>query len=606
MADYNSLLRSDLHEAVVDSIESNTAVGQQPSCVSGLLAGLSGLPSDVVHPVIDHSLQALQVCLDRINELKRNLRISRNSSARVNRLPDELFAEIFWYIAQADPCHRRRLSEITGLPTLIPVTHVCKHWRSMALENARLWATLLVEGFSTPGYISLGAIRSTALMAEYLRRSKSHPLSITTMPLSEDCVVDFADILQPHIHRIKRLHIRTGTEFAMLFVLLQLQMAAPHLEELSLEVSHSTEIQHSYLEYWDTILFCGQTPSLRSLSLSQVSIPLGVLWLRGLRHLTLNAHNMHMNAFLDALEKCPSLEALIILDDRPSAPLPGTSTIRGRVVSLPTLRSLTITLQSPFTIGHFLAHIRLPGMTRITINTRIHHLSISGSVRWALLPPVGRDFIHTISSLRTLQVLMHSNNHMSLRGYTRVFDLTGAPNIFTFAAQPELTMDLHCSSPACLLAWLVAEHTGGLPIGAIDTLLMGYSELVISREEWAGFLRSMHGLRSLYLAGTAEASLRSCLHALGARETDEHSGPVLGSSVPLLVQLQRLIIVEDGFDSNPSLRAALETAVQCLCADGALQRLDLVEVMGSGRRRPDATIERLGQFCTVEFSEDKL
>lgn len=75
----------------------------------------------------------------------------RNAVLPCNRLPSEILATIFGHLCPTvkihigeDPAHDHVLvgEIISAIRCIIAVTHVCQHWRSVALETAPLWTTL--------------------------------------------------------------------------------------------------------------------------------------------------------------------------------------------------------------------------------------------------------------------------------------------------------------------------------------------------------------------------------------------------------------------------------------------------------------------------------
>ncbi|OCH92223.1 hypothetical protein OBBRIDRAFT_727220, partial [Obba rivulosa] len=73
------------------------------------------------------------------------LRRIRNSRQPVNRLPAEVLANIFHYLAYPDfnELNDYRPPDAGSYhKSIVPVIHTCHRWRSIALATPSLWTTL--------------------------------------------------------------------------------------------------------------------------------------------------------------------------------------------------------------------------------------------------------------------------------------------------------------------------------------------------------------------------------------------------------------------------------------------------------------------------------
>ncbi|TFK62433.1 hypothetical protein BDN72DRAFT_777086, partial [Pluteus cervinus] len=88
---------------------------------------------------IDAEIQVLQ---DRI----RSLRSSRNTLAPIHRLPPEVMTQIFmWVQLLYRGTLERNAIDAAFLPKWIRATHVCQHWRGVALSSKALYTTILSQ-----------------------------------------------------------------------------------------------------------------------------------------------------------------------------------------------------------------------------------------------------------------------------------------------------------------------------------------------------------------------------------------------------------------------------------------------------------------------------
>ncbi|KAI0252267.1 hypothetical protein BJV78DRAFT_1204073 [Lactifluus subvellereus] len=107
--------------------------------------------------------------------------------APISLLPPELLVRVFHFQAfEASRSNRETLDRIR-------VTHVCQHWRQVALEDSSLWAR-----FS-------GLLPSTTCLAEILARAKDAPLIIDLDGSQSSKTVS---IFSSHLSHIRELRLR--------------------------------------------------------------------------------------------------------------------------------------------------------------------------------------------------------------------------------------------------------------------------------------------------------------------------------------------------------------------------------------------------------------
>ena len=99
------------------------------------IPGVTSPPDEILRYYEHESgpcIEALKQITLRLADLKR----FRNMAAFVNRLPTELLVEIFLNLVNL-PWPRRRHTA-----NLVTATHVCSHWRRVAVGAARLWTAV--------------------------------------------------------------------------------------------------------------------------------------------------------------------------------------------------------------------------------------------------------------------------------------------------------------------------------------------------------------------------------------------------------------------------------------------------------------------------------
>ncbi|KAG1756439.1 uncharacterized protein EDB91DRAFT_1041739, partial [Suillus paluster] len=149
---------------------------------------------------IDKDLAALA-------ESMRVLRSRRNGLAGISCLPPEILANVFKHFAE-----KKSDKSTSHAPTCLIVTHLCRHWRQVALECPALWSSISISSVSLPW------------IPVMLERSKNVALVITYNTLVT--LRHHLEQVLSQLPRIKVLHLCSYTsEFDRVIDLLSLQPA---------------------------------------------------------------------------------------------------------------------------------------------------------------------------------------------------------------------------------------------------------------------------------------------------------------------------------------------------------------------------------------------
>jgi hypothetical protein len=220
-----------------------------------------------------------------------------NMSAPVSRLPNEILGAIFGYMKGSYGAN--------DIPDVVVVSHVTRHWRSVALGSPSLWDTIRMNA----------ANHSLGLPIAFLTRSKSCTLDIT-LEVPEDAPMSglqMIPILIPHFGHIRHLAIESDDNEHVVQRLVQslLDFHAASLErlEISLELGNS---QDSFLWGDRTRIFASGAPSLSSVVLKGISLRCCSPPLAAVTYLSLDSDGdgtmlMSYNYFCNALSACRSL-----------------------------------------------------------------------------------------------------------------------------------------------------------------------------------------------------------------------------------------------------------------------------------------------------------
>ncbi|KAH9842604.1 uncharacterized protein C8Q71DRAFT_733615 [Rhodofomes roseus] len=547
-----------------------------------------------MNPAMDDALRQVEEYVLRANALMTILRTLRNSAVHINRVPTELLAEIFWH---ATPPSSDRRTDIVQLNC---VTHVCMHWRTVALDAARLWGALWIARQSD---VDASDDEPPSRIEEYLRRSKSHPLDVTIKArtnLRATGVDSCIEVLRPHQHRMRELHVITH-HYDIMQSVLSSHLAATRLEELRLE-SGDPRLALGTLQPQG--LFGGHSPPLHSIHLSSVSVSLNdeCHILRNLQHLILLGQRIpitEMDTLFDILDHCPDLKTLKLHSHPalPRLPAPQPPAHTDRDVLLPSLQVVDIEWQQPMVAGWLLEHLCLPETANVTVYLpHPEYMSNRAAIRTGL------------SSMRTLWIpptsYIDSDHRMILSGFTdsieSLFETEfSRPTGPALSISVEWHMELEEEAPDPLIRFIQTKDAS--QFSAVHTLIIdhGLYQDFHQPDHWASLFEVVPGLRTLHLRGVNK-SLSSSFAALCA--SDIAHGQSAISVRPRLAALQTLEIkvMWGEWELEEDTRAALTRAVRLMSMDGALQTLRLA--VSSGRVHEVLDVELLRQFCTVEIT----
>ncbi|KAI0916749.1 hypothetical protein AcW1_007885 [Taiwanofungus camphoratus] len=202
----------------------------------------------------------------------------RRHMGPIHALPVELLARIF-ELGVDDHYAPHPDAVPQGVPAFeVLVSHVCLHWRDVALRTPSLWT-----------HIHFRAVPHIARARLYLARSTRHPLHIFIDSASEadhvpgssifrDEFLPVCDPLLPHIHRWRSfvLKVRDLVCKGHARTVLSTCGPAPALDTLQLwhiEDWGSPERLYTAIGPPPVVVFAGGLPALRHLSLIGVNIP---------------------------------------------------------------------------------------------------------------------------------------------------------------------------------------------------------------------------------------------------------------------------------------------------------------------------------------------
>ena len=233
--------------------------------------------------------------------LVQSLLSRRNSLAPISTLPPELLARIFRFFILED------LGRF-GVPMefWFKATHVCRHWRQVALDDSSLWARITVTESSSFHWVLAMLVRSRNAPLDINLMGEPSPRLLSKVP--------------PHILHTRQLRLCELRRHHSQRVKDICALEAPALEHFELEFSARSPVPFRQLA--GPTLFKGRTPRLRRLILSQISIPWSFIPRGQLTELKINLSRGtsttnnpgpdDSNQLIDLLINSPELKVLVL------------------------------------------------------------------------------------------------------------------------------------------------------------------------------------------------------------------------------------------------------------------------------------------------------
>jgi len=276
----------------------------------------------------------------------------RNMLVPISILPAEILACIFHFNASSptQPCS----------PPLrlgwVYVTHVCRRWRQVALDNSMLWTYFLAYPTNKDW------------IAERLSRTRNVPLVID---LSGSIMrKDTFSLFTPHISHTRELYLRNLSSIPYSDIVQGIStQRAPVLERLELSVSNTSPVKHLV----GHSLFKGPLPKLRIFCISQILFPWSLVPRGQLTRLKVTldeepkvSPSPHdgLNQLVDLLVNCPGLE---VLTPKNCLPAMLSKFSGGQTIHLPRLSRLGLD-GSTSRVTNLLKMLKLSSSTMLHLN----------------------------------------------------------------------------------------------------------------------------------------------------------------------------------------------------------------------------------------------
>ena len=442
-----------------------------------------------------------QVIDDEILALKHR----RNALAPISSVPADIIAVIFSHLRSRQP----------DIHVMVHVTHVCHHWRLIALDRPLLWNRINFTTITPAGATEILARAGTVPL--YLE-AKVHSYN-----WSNSRLLAFRKELQTHISHVYHLCI-TARHSRLDETLEQLVSPAPTLEHLSLDAE---DLEPLHASVPDT-LFDGSAPKLSSLHLSDCDISWKSPLLKGLTNLEISTLSAGarpiLTDWLDALDAMSQLERLSLDSASPLA-LHFPINVE-RTITLPLLTDLDVSASAP-ECALMLAHLNLPALTSLSITATSNRSAIKKLLPFVVqhahgpqdTEPLRSALIHTDSTLVGVAAWLSPN--IGLPEWSA--DLSSRVSLFV---ESEVN-DIHDRSG------IIEDTLAALPFDHLMTLTIPRYTREVDEWFWVHYIPQWPLLTHAHLADPGSTDFIRELRDFGRRHCDSK-----GPRLPLLTNLE--------------------------------------------------------------------
>ncbi|TFY68941.1 hypothetical protein EVG20_g3355 [Dentipellis fragilis] len=471
----------------------------------------------------------LDLEMEAVELVMSSLRTRCNALVPVNRLPSEVLVHVFYLLRRIYVPLKKRDPEVAKLSVpsqiigWVQVTHVCRQWRNVALENPTLWS-------------DIPFILGDRWTTEFFARSQAAPIVIDHnmpryIPWTGD-VENFATSVAQHLWRTQELGlIATPADFARVLPSL-VGGPAPLLEKAV--IVHSTPVAAPLdgLLVWPPDAFSRLVPRLRHLRLWFWRFSWESITYETLVHLDIKGLDVDpeptlregLGLLLAALDKMPHLEVLKIDDVLPPPPPDATpDSVCGPTITCPNLHTFHLS-DDIRNCGLALNHIVVPA-------TADHQISCTKSDN-------GCAFV--LPWLHTRAKQLPPLRHLSFSGDSTMLMMTASHTDVVYPRQGKEPFRIKFVSEAGLLLPLMQEICSMVSLSDIETFTSAVDD-GLSAEDWSTILGECKRLRSVEVNAFHGGGIYICELLLATTISSE------GRGEPLYPFFEELMIVNVHF-----------------------------------------------------------
>ncbi|RDB19066.1 hypothetical protein Hypma_014287 [Hypsizygus marmoreus] len=311
----------------------------------------------------------------------------------IHSLPVELVTRIFTLGADYDypyidsPFLLKPDQDYYAVPSStfqLLVSHVCQHWRTIALQTSSLWSIL---HFREPAHLAraqayIDRCPSSTHLLDILVDTVAVRDHIPGVTLCRDEIHQVFHLIRPHVSRWRSFHLKVRDHECKAAARLHLSSCgpAPNLETLQLyHFEDYLTSQNLYLATYrpPVVVFSNGLPRIRNVSLIGVNLPWAQSpYLAQLHNLELALHPETIRPpythWDHMLRNSPELHTLSLHYSGPQVPLADDAkTIwppEQDRIHIESLRNLSLTDLDPDYLCRLMGRLVLPGVTKLSLD----------------------------------------------------------------------------------------------------------------------------------------------------------------------------------------------------------------------------------------------
>ena len=444
------------------------------------------------------AISALDKGIDASRLFIYSLLTRRNSLVPISVLPPEILTWVFHFLVHEEPPLSKK-----GSLGWARVTHVCRHWRQVALGDSSLWAR--ISGIPT----------NTKWISEMLVRAKNVPLDVELSAVSWSNPQALL-MIRPHLSRTRQLRFQiSGCMLHSDNVREILSWEAPALEHFELrDTGHSPVI-------FPDMLFKGHAPRLRTFSLFRVVIPWSLVPRGQLTQLKIAGPDEDvgfpgdLNQFIDLLVNCPALEVLALESCLPSQ-LTDSEFPHGRTIPFPHLSRLRL-------CGSTSRNMNMLKMLKLPSSTTLHLDCISAAFIYddseGLLLPIISAQLQGPAPVEfkslTVTIAYHRKKSINITASTIPSTLRNLQTQYLeddIVGNPELVLSFDGLSRPGQWTDLLKQASKMLPISNVESIFMSAPSLAIDIS-WVELFSCCTNVTTMQVIGHGTSNLVRALTA---------------------------------------------------------------------------------------------
>lgn len=296
-------------------------------------------------------------------------------------------------------------------PFAVFVSHVCRHWRHVALSTPSLWTTIAFPQLARPPY---------KLQSMLLERSQGLPVDIYVQGQFDDSSNRLSSMLIPEIHRWRTMHISVWSYDCVhdfLCAISDLSIpAAPRLTTVELYYFRDIDdVEYLSMSKHFT-LFRGLAPSLSRIVVWGVYVDWSQPWIASASNLTDIEFGCHPEEVRPSwtqistiLRSAPGLRRLCLRVSAPTGDPALTAANSTDPIQLPRLTDLILAIPSPPQVLTLLQKLYLPALRNLDLGFDPDH-DCTDLVHELVRPAISSSFgegqrLHSLlSGLESLRI----------------------------------------------------------------------------------------------------------------------------------------------------------------------------------------------------------